>query len=169
MVEMMVVLLIIAIISAVAFQSVKGARTSGGRSEAIAAATRYADAVDRFQQEHGRQLPKIGTPTWPVADEGPVHRLVIGSAAPIVRPYLKGSRAPEIMSKGPLTGASIVQAAGSCPSPPAEGGLLVFRVGPAPNAACGPALTTPNQFSIGVAWHGEYVCTAGDVPAARRC
>lgn len=169
LVEIVVVLLIIAIVSAVSFMSVRGARTSGGRAEVVAAASRYADAVDRFQQEHGRRLPAIGTDTWPTAANGPVHRLQVGSSAPVVRSYLRGGRAPEVMSKGPGAGATLVQTAGGCPGAPAEGGLLVFRVGPASNSTCGPALTTPNQFSIGVAWHGEYVCAVGDVPTNRRC
>ncbi len=169
LVELMVVMLIIAIISGVAFMSVRGARTSGGRAEAVGAATRYADAIDRFQQEHGRRLPVIGTPTWPTAVAGPVHRLVMGAAAPVVRPYLKGGGPPEIMSKGGPAGAKIMQATGGCPSPPAKGGLLVYRAGPAGASTCGPALSTAFQFSVAVAWDGEYVCEVGDVPEARRC
>lgn len=169
MVELMVVLLIILIVSSLAFMSVRGARTSGGRAEAVGAASRYADAIDRFQQEHGRRLPTIGTPTWPNANAGPVHRLVIGTTAPVVRPYLKGAGAPEIMSKAGPAGASIVQSTGGCPTPPSEGGLLVYRIGPAAASTCGPALTSSFQFSIGVAWKGSYVCSIGDVPNASRC
>ena len=168
LVEIMVVLLIIAIVSGIALMSVKGARTSGGRAEAVAAATRYGDAIERFQQEHGRRVPTIGTPSWPVGADGPVHRLTVGTGTPVVRNYMKGS-IPEIMSKGPLTGLTIVQAAGGCPGAPADGGVLAVRVGPAANSPCGPALTSANQFSIGVAWHGEWVCAVGDVPTARRC
>lgn len=168
LVEVMVVLLLIAILSAVAFMSIGGARKTGGRTEVVAAATRYSDAVERFQQEHNRRLPQVGTPTWPTAVEGPVFSLEMGSSTN-VRPYLAGGRAPEVMSKGPEVGATIVQAAGGSCSPSGTGGTLVYRPGPAAAGSCGPALSSAHQFSIAVFWMGELICSVGDVPAANRC
>ncbi len=168
LVEVVVVLLLIAIISVVAFKSIFGARNTGGRTEVVAAATRYSDAVERFQQEHNRRLPEIGTSTWPTAKEGPVFSLEMGGAAN-VRPYLSGGRAPDIMNETGPNGATLVQGkGGSCPSGGA-GGVLVYRPGPAGAGACGPALASAHQFSIAVFWRGTLLCSVGDVPAANRC
>lgn len=170
MVELLVVLLIIAVVGSVALMSVRGARASGGRAEASAAASRYADAIDRYQQEHGRKLPMIGSPMWPSANEGPVHRLVMGTSAPIVRPYLRGGRAPDVMKKRGASGVTLVQATTRCPAISATGGMLVYRVGPAGSSTCGPALLSANQYSITVFWQGKLLCSVGDaVSVTKRC
>lgn len=167
LVELSVVLLIIAIVMGVAFISVRGARNSGYKAEVSASAIRFSDAVERFQQEHGRKLPVIGTTDWPVAKKGPVHRLQIGSSPAVVRRYMK--QTPEMLDRAMPGGATIVQATAGCPAAPSIGGLLVYRRGPAGAGACGPALSSSNQFSVRAYWNGQVVCESGDVPVDRRC
>jgi type II secretory pathway pseudopilin PulG len=163
MIEILVVMLIVIVISTVSFMGISGARKSGGRMETAAAARRYGDAIERYQQEHGRQTPTIGDATsWPGgtnAVKGPIFRVDIGKQ--ITRYYLKGSRAPEIMTKGGPTGA-VLQAGKSC-APQPTGGTLVYRVGPVAAGKCGPALSSRFQYSIRVFWEGDMYCDVGDV------
>ena len=169
LVEILVVMAIIAIVSTFAIMGIRGARESGGRTEAVAAATRYGDAVDRFQQEHARRLPVLGSASWPVAKAGPIYVLQVGSTAVKQRPYLKKG-VPEVMDKQAPAGAVLLPApGGKCPTVPTDGGALVYRTGPAAANACGPKLDSAYQYSIGVFWDGTFECSVGDVPPGRRC
>jgi type II secretory pathway pseudopilin PulG len=172
LVEILVVMLIIMIISGVSMFGVRGARSSGGKIEATAAARRYGDAIERYQLEHGQQVPTIaaGSTSWPLAkvNQGPLYTVKIGAGAPVSRFYLKGGRAPEIMGKGGRAGARIIAANGGCPSIPTEGGAFVYRVGPAAASSCGPALGSALQYSLRVYWNGAVVCDLGQADA-RRC
>lgn len=151
LVEILVVLVIVAILSAFAVSSLRSSRSTGGRLELAAAATRYADAVERYQTDHGRRVPALGTADWPWArvTEGPLKRIQIGGT--VERPYLKGGP-PEIMERVGPVGAAFVR--GSAPR--SRGGTLVYS-------------TTGNySFRIQVFWDGQLQCTAGDIPVGAR-
>jgi prepilin-type N-terminal cleavage/methylation domain-containing protein len=171
LVEILVVMTIILVISGLAMFGIRGARTSGGKLETSAAARRYGDAIDRYQLEHGRQLPVIaaGSTSWPSAkvNQGPIYSVKIGAGAPVNRFYLKGGRAPDVMSKGPRAGARIIAATPACPSIPGKGGAIVYRSGPAGAASCGPVLSSPLEYSLRVFWNGVFVCDVGDVTTSR--
>jgi prepilin-type N-terminal cleavage/methylation domain-containing protein len=171
LVEMMVVIILILIISSIGFMGIRGARSSGAKLEASAAARRYADAIQRYQQEHGRQVPVMaaGSTSWPLAsaNKGPIYTLKIGASVAKTHPYLKGGRAPDIMTKGAAAGAKLVPANGACPTPAAKGGTLLYRTGPVGANACGPALAE-TEFTIRVYWDGAFLCDAGDA-SKNRC
>lgn len=144
----MVVVLIVAILGAIGMMSLKGTRDNGGRIELKAAARLYADAVERYQTDHGRRTPTLNSPAWPKPETGPVHRLAMGGA-PTVRPYLT-SAPPEVMTRTGPDSATFADAGRG------EGGTLVYR------------RTGDLQFVIEAWWDGELMCSAGDVPAEQR-
>lgn len=148
LVEMMVVLLIIAVITGFAVMSMRSSRATGGRLELRAAASMYADAVSRYQTDHGRKVPILGSPDWPnsSAAKGPVKRLQIGTT--VVRPYLRKA-APELMTRRGPNGATF----GSRPAIGSPGGRLVY------------VTTGAYSFRIDAYWEGRPICSAGDVPA----
>jgi prepilin-type N-terminal cleavage/methylation domain-containing protein len=147
LVEMLVVMLIVAVISTFAVMSMSSSRSTGGRLELRAAASRYADAAERYQQDHGRKAPTFGGPDWPTssANAGPVKTLEIQGT--VIRPYLRGA-APDVMTRRGPKGAVWAS------SPPAEsstGGVLVY------------VLDGTYSFHIEAWWDGKLVCSAGDV------
>jgi type II secretory pathway pseudopilin PulG len=152
MVEVMVVLIIIAIIGAIAVPAMRSSRDSGGRVELRAAATRYADAVERYQADHGRKVPVYGSADWSVPNAGPVQRLQIGTN--VVRPYLSKA-VPEILTRpGPVS----ARWSNAAPGTGTRGGRLVY------------VRSGSLSFRIDAYWNGVRLCQAGDIPAdARPC
>lgn len=153
LVEVLVVMMIIAVVTSFGVMSLRSSRDTGGRLEVKAAAMRYADAVERFQAEHGRTPPRLGTADWPAGAlaSGPVKRLEIGAGAPVIRPYLRGTP-PELMQRTGATGGRITAQA---PAPGARGGHIVYTA-------------RAHSFRIDVFWNGTPVCSLGDVPAGTR-
>lgn len=94
MVELLVVILIVGILSAIAINSVRSARATGQRFDAVAAAHSYANAADRFARDHGGRYPG-GPPSndWPKAKAGPFAN-ILG----VPKPYMP--RAPESVQDG---------------------------------------------------------------------
>ena len=156
LVELMVIIVILAVLGAIAVQSVQSTRQTGGKLEMKAAANRYGDAIERYQTDHGRQLPIIGSASWPsnsrtTLARGPVKVLSIGAGTPVVRPYLKGDP-PLVMTRD--ANAARLLASGTAP---ARGGALYYR-------------RTGVEFRIDAYWNGRIICSAGDIrPGERSC
>lgn len=144
LVEVLVVLMIVLILGAIGTMSLRGSRETGGRMEARAAARLYADAAQRFQLDHGRRTPVLGSTDWPTANAGPVKRFAMGGA-PTIRPYLT-KNIPDVMTRTSELGSRFAG------SPVARGGTLVYR------------RSGQFRFTIDVYWNGTRTCTAGNVP-----
>lgn len=154
-VELIVVLFVVCILIGLAVTSMRGSRNTGGRLEVRSVATRYADAVERFQTDHGRKVPTFGAAEWPTADAklGPKTVVALGSGS-TTKYYVK-QPLPEILERsGPLNAEIVGAPAG--PSP--EGGTIVYR------------RLTPYEFTMSAYWDGELLCVAGDAaPGAQAC
>ena len=76
MIELIVVMVIVAVVTAIIAVPIKGARRDGQRRAAIEAARTLAEAVDRFRLDHGERPPKfLDNADWPVAIHGPRNSL----------------------------------------------------------------------------------------------
>ena len=152
LIEVLVVMLIVAVISAFAVPSLMSSRGSGGRVELRAAAARYSDAVERYQADHGRKVPVYGSADWRIPNQGPIKRLQIGGT--VERPYLDKS-IPEVMTR---TGPAGAKWASRPPGSSVRGGRLVYL------------RTGSFSYRIDAYWDGKLLCRMGDVPAgAKTC
>jgi prepilin-type N-terminal cleavage/methylation domain-containing protein len=157
LVEVMVVLFIALILMGLAMMSVRGSRTTGGRTEVRAVASRYADAVERFKADHGRRVPDLaaGSQTWPTSEAKLGPRTVVQLGSGSTTKYYVKQPIPEILERPDPNNAEIV--AGSA-SPASSGGTIVYE----PRSAY--------QFTISAYWNGELVCVAGDTsPGDNHC
>ncbi len=147
LIEVVVVMLIVAIISGFAVPSLLGSRGSGGRIELRAAAARYADAVERYQADHGRKVPVYGSADWRIPNQGPIRRLQMSGT--VERPYLDKS-IPEIMTRtGPTSARWVTRP----PGRNVRGGRLVYL------------RTGSFSYRIDAYWDGKLLCRMGDAKA----
>ncbi|MCW2962343.1 MAG: hypothetical protein JWM90_2730 [Thermoleophilia bacterium] len=139
-------MIIIAIIGGIGAMSIRTGRSTGSSIEARTAASMYADAVERYQSEHGRKVPTWGSADWPTPNAGPLKRLSIGTT--VVNPYLRKS-VPDVLTRRGPTGATWRTSAPGT----GAGGALVY------------VTTGAYAFRIDAYWDGKLLCSAGKVPA----
>lgn len=146
-VELLVVMLIVTIISAIIFSQMAGGRDAGEKSQGRQVARAYYEVANDFAADNGGSVPVASSANWPSASfqRGPINHLNVLTGQRYLRTI------PEAIGNGRVR---LVGGSGSTPSAGPTSAPVLVRY----------TVTTPQTFLIVASRKGTPYCKLANGP-----